>query len=159
MPAVWQQFVDAAGRLCRQPLEHIAQVGVRIDAVHLRRADQAHDRRGALAGAQTAGEQPVVAPERDRPDPVLDPVVVGRQVAIAEVARERRPALQAVIDRSGGGRAVLLVAALGTAKLASPAFEQWADGRDMAFGGLVVGVIAISFVAAALMARLRPRPA
>jgi len=53
----------------------------------------------------------------------------------------------------------LLVAALGTAKLASPAFEQWADGRDMAFGGLVVGVIATSFLAAALMARLRPRPA
>jgi len=53
----------------------------------------------------------------------------------------------------------LLVAALGTAKLASPVFEQWADGRDMAFGGLVVAVIGTSFLAAALMARMRPRPA
>lgn len=51
----------------------------------------------------------------------------------------------------------LLVAALGTAKLVSPAFEQWADGRDVAFGGLVVAVIATSFFAAVLMARLRPR--
>lgn len=50
----------------------------------------------------------------------------------------------------------LLVAAIGTAKLVSPAFDQWADGREMAFGALVVGVIASSFVAAVLMARLRP---
>jgi nickel/cobalt transporter (NiCoT) family protein len=51
----------------------------------------------------------------------------------------------------------LLVAALGTAKLVSPAFDQWADGREVAFGVLVVAVIATSFLAAVLMARLRPR--
>jgi len=51
----------------------------------------------------------------------------------------------------------LLVAALGAAKLASPAFDHWTSGRDLAFGGLVVGLIAASFVAAVLMARLRPR--
>jgi high-affinity nickel-transport protein len=53
----------------------------------------------------------------------------------------------------------LLVAALGAAKLASPAFDQWAEGRDLAFGGLVVAVIATSFMAAVVMARLRPRTA
>ena len=53
----------------------------------------------------------------------------------------------------------LLVAALGAAKLLSPAFEQWADGRELAFGGLVVGVISSSFVAAVLMARYRLRTA
>jgi high-affinity nickel-transport protein len=53
----------------------------------------------------------------------------------------------------------LLVAALGAAKLASPSFEQWADGREIAFGGLVVGVIATSFVIALLLARTRLRAA
>ena len=53
----------------------------------------------------------------------------------------------------------LLVAALGAAKLALPAFDRWAEGRELAFGGLVVAVIATSFVAAALMARKRLRPA
>jgi high-affinity nickel-transport protein len=53
----------------------------------------------------------------------------------------------------------LLVAALGTAKLMSPAFDHWAEGRDAAFGGLVVGVIAASFLTAVIMARLRPRTA
>jgi hypothetical protein len=37
----------------------------------------------------------------------------------------------------------------------SPAFEQWADGREMVFGALVVGVIASSFLAAVVMARTR----
>jgi hypothetical protein len=53
----------------------------------------------------------------------------------------------------------LLVAALGAAKLASPSFDQWADGREIAFGGLVVGVIATSFVIALLLARTRLRAA
>ena len=52
----------------------------------------------------------------------------------------------------------LLVAALGAAKLASPAIEQWTDGRELVFGGLVIGLIATSFVAAVLMARRRMRP-
>lgn len=39
--------------------------------VELGRVDQAHDRGGALVGAQAAGEQPVLPPERDGPDAVL----------------------------------------------------------------------------------------
>ena len=53
----------------------------------------------------------------------------------------------------------LLVAALGAAKLASPAFDHWAEGRELAFGAFVVAVIATSFVAAVFMARMRPRTA
>jgi high-affinity nickel-transport protein len=53
----------------------------------------------------------------------------------------------------------LLVAALGAAKLASPAFDRWTEGRELAFGAFVVAVIATSFVAAVLMARMRPRTA
>ncbi len=46
-----QQFLDAAGRVGRQALEHVLQVDVWIEVVHLRRTDQAHDRRGTLARA------------------------------------------------------------------------------------------------------------
>jgi high-affinity nickel-transport protein len=53
----------------------------------------------------------------------------------------------------------LLVAGLGAAKLASPSFDQWTEGRELAFGALVVALIATSFVAAVLMARFRPRTA
>jgi high-affinity nickel-transport protein len=53
----------------------------------------------------------------------------------------------------------LLVAALGAAKLASPAFDQWTEGRELVFGAFVVAVIATSFVAAVLVARMRPRTA
>lgn len=53
----------------------------------------------------------------------------------------------------------LLVAALGAAKLASPALEQWAEGRELAFGAFVVAVIATSFGVAVLLARMQPRAA
>ena len=55
----------------------------------------------------------------------------------------------------------LLVAALGAAKLASPAFDQWTEGRELVFGAFVVAVIATSFVAAVLWhagGRGRPSP-
>jgi len=53
----------------------------------------------------------------------------------------------------------LLVAALGAAKLASPSFDQWTEGRELVFGAFVVAAIATSFVAAVLVARMRPRTA
>lgn len=68
-----------AMRLARmrwQPREHVVEVGVRIEVVHLRRADQAQDRLGTLSGAQAAGEQPVRSADGDWADPILDPVLV-----------------------------------------------------------------------------------
>jgi high-affinity nickel-transport protein len=53
----------------------------------------------------------------------------------------------------------LLVAALGAAKLVSPTVDGWTDGRELVLGTVVVGVIALSFVAAVLIARVRPRAA
>lgn len=53
----------------------------------------------------------------------------------------------------------LLVAGLGAAKLALPAFGRWTEGQEVTFGALVVAVIATSFVAAVLLARRRPRTA
>ena len=47
----------------------------------------------------------------------------------------------------------LLVAAFGAAKLMLPTVEVWSEGKDLAFGSLVVAVIALSFSAAVLLAR------
>jgi high-affinity nickel-transport protein len=47
----------------------------------------------------------------------------------------------------------LLVAAFGAAKLMLPAVDAWSDGKELAFGSLVVAVIALSFSAAMLLAR------
>jgi len=101
-----QQFFDPADRLRRQALEHVADVGVRIMPVEPRGVDQAHDRSGSLAGPQAAGEQPVISAQRDRPDLVLDPVVVNGQFAIIDLTRQRFPAFEAVVDRLGGGRPI-----------------------------------------------------
>ncbi len=50
----------------------------------------------------------------------------------------------------------LLVAAFGAAKLLSPAVDAWSEGKELIFGGVLVLVIALSFL---LAVRLTQRPA
>lgn len=50
----------------------------------------------------------------------------------------------------------LLVAAFGLARLASPAVEAWSDGKELLFGGGLLIVVALSFLASLRLAR---RPA
>ena len=50
----------------------------------------------------------------------------------------------------------LLVAAFGAAKLLSPAVDAWSEGKELIFGGVLVLVIALSFLVAV---RLTQRPA
>ncbi len=74
---------------------------MRIDAVHASRLDEAHDGSGALARSKAPSEQPVGSADGDRPDPVLDPVVVCRQLAIVDVTGKCLPPPEAVVDRLG----------------------------------------------------------
>lgn len=99
-----QQFTVAAGRLRGQAFEHVTQLGIRVMPVHACRVDQAHDRGGALARAQAASEQPVIPTDRDGSDQVFDAIVVRCQAAIVEVAGQRCPAPEAVVDRPGSRR-------------------------------------------------------
>ena len=50
----------------------------------------------------------------------------------------------------------LLVAAFGAAKLLSPAVDAWSEGKELIFGGVLVLIIALSFLVAV---RLTQRPA
>jgi nickel/cobalt transporter (NiCoT) family protein len=47
----------------------------------------------------------------------------------------------------------LLVAALGLAKLASPWIDGWAEGKELAFGAVVMAVVVLSYAAARWLAR------
>lgn len=74
--------------------------------VDARRLDQTHDRRRPLAAAQRSRKQPVRTPKRPRPDQVLDLVVVDGHGTIFQVARQRYPAFEAVIEGLGRARSV-----------------------------------------------------
>lgn len=47
----------------------------------------------------------------------------------------------------------LLVAAFGAAKLLSPAVDAWSEGKELAFGFMLVAIIAFSFIAAVRLTR------
>lgn len=51
----------------------------------------------------------------------------------------------------------LLVAGLGIGKMASPLIEEWSQGKDLALGGVVVSVVAVSYLVARLLAHQPPR--
>ena len=49
----------------------------------------------------------------------------------------------------------LMVAALGIGKMLSPSLEGWSDGKELMFGASVVGLIALSYLMACWIARVR----
>jgi high-affinity nickel-transport protein len=51
------------------------------------------------------------------------------------------------------GSVSLLVAMLGAARLLAPAFAEWTEGRELAFGAGVVAVVVASFVIGRALAR------
>ena len=74
---------------------------MRVVPVHACRLDQPHEGRRSLTRAQATGRQPVVATDGDRPDLVLDPVVVRGQLPVTHEPGQLIPAPQAVVQRSG----------------------------------------------------------
>lgn len=69
--------------------------------IHPRRLDQADDRRRAFTAAQRAGKQAVRASKSSWSNLVLDLVVVDGYRSIFQVARQRYPAFEAVIQGYG----------------------------------------------------------
>ena len=72
-------------------VEDVPQVGFRIQAVELGRADQAVDRRGALAAAVGAGEEIVFSSQSDRAQRAFGGVIVDLDPAVVAEAGERFP--------------------------------------------------------------------
>src|SRR5438105_6267280 len=106
LPAMGQQFVDLPVQLRGQPREHVFEVGPRVSPVELGRLQQAHHRRGSLAGQLAADEQPIAPSKRPGPHLVFQMVVVDGDLAVQQELRQPLPAVQAVVDRLGDGAAV-----------------------------------------------------
>jgi hypothetical protein len=62
-----QQIVDPVDRVVGNAGEDVAQVGLRIEAVQGRGLDQGVEDRGPAAPGIRAGEEVVLAAQRDRP--------------------------------------------------------------------------------------------
>ena len=83
LPGPWQEFVETIDRMCvDHAREHVAQIGVRFDAVQLAGCDQRADHGPALAAAVAACEEMVFAPEGNRP--VILPISGRRSKSIID---------------------------------------------------------------------------
>ncbi len=129
-----QQLPDLAVGLGRQSFEHILQVPEGLVAVEPRGLDQAHDGSRALARPQAPREEPVLAPERNRPDLVLDPVRVvsengkNRTLSRSSAPRCKQPARRRAVDDAGESWALPATPAL---RLNRRAFHR-AEGTEHA---------------------------
>ena len=66
LPSPRQQFVESVDRVSSDHLgEHVVQIGIGFDAVQLAGLDQRAENCPACAATVAAGEQVVLAPERD----------------------------------------------------------------------------------------------
>ena len=77
-----QQHPDLAIPGGRQPRQPVGQPGLGLMPVGLGGRHQAHDRCRAFSSGFGAGKQPILSTKRDRPDRVLDRVVVDRECAV-----------------------------------------------------------------------------
>src|ERR1700723_3818203 len=112
-----EKITESTGRLSRETLEDVLEVAIRIVSVELGGLDEAHDVGGALSSTKGSGEEPVRSAQGHWPYSVLDVIVVDRQIAILEVAGQRRPASESVVDRFSCGGAIRHLAALSSEPL------------------------------------------
>ncbi len=71
-----QQFVDTAIEMGGQALEHIAQIGPRVQAIELGRLHQTHHHGRTLTGKLAADKHPILCAQFPGFDLPLDVVVV-----------------------------------------------------------------------------------
>lgn len=99
-----QEFVQAVAGVLGNAIEHVAQVGLRVDAAQLGGADQGVDDRRAAPTGIGAKVQEVLAPDRNASQRTLGRVVVRLDATVVNETRECGPVAQRVADRHGHGR-------------------------------------------------------
>src|ERR1700704_2263709 len=72
--------------------QHIAQISLRIDAVHFASFDERGNDRPVLAAAVGTGEEMVFAPECNGADGALDHIGVDLDAAVVEESNKAAPA-------------------------------------------------------------------
>ena len=119
-----------------QARQDVGEPGLRVDVVELCGLDQRVDSGGPPAAFVRAGEGPVVASDGNAAQRPLGGIVRHAQAAVIEEARERDPAIEAVVDRLGDIVARGEVAAL----LAQPGLQR-GDRRPAALVVIVGGIL------------------
>ena len=88
-----QEIIEAAlGMAADDAGDDVGEVAVRLNVEELASFDQLSDHRPVLRTAIGAGEERVLAVERDRADGALDRVVIDLDPAIIEEQAQTRPA-------------------------------------------------------------------
>ena len=85
----------------RHSLEHISEIGERLDSVELCGGEKGRHDGPALSTAVGSGKQVVLAAERNGTDGSLDSVVVEFDTAVVEEAAKSIPSGECVADRLG----------------------------------------------------------
>ena len=98
-PVLRRQLEDARPAPDREQREDVAQVGPRLEAVHLAARDQRHDGGVPLGGAVAADEEPVLAPDDLAAQLELGGVRVQTQFAVVQEPGQRASLPQQIPDR------------------------------------------------------------
>ena len=98
----WQEIVDGAVGVAVDDLgEHVGEIEMRVDAAEFAIFDQRGDNGPIVTSAIGAGEERVLAIERDGPDRTFDRVGVDLNATVVKESGETFPARERVADRLG----------------------------------------------------------
>src|SRR5579872_6080554 len=100
-PIPGQQLVQPMSRMGGDADEDIREPGLRVDAVHFRRDDEAVHSCGAPPSAIRAAEQPGLPSKSDASQAPFGGIVGETHASIFQEQREARPSLQDVVERLG----------------------------------------------------------
>ena len=93
--------MQAQGRVVGQPLQNIRQPGARVDVIEFGGLNQGIERRRKPPTRVRAGEGPVPPSDGNAPDRSFRRIVGQADAPVLKKSRERRPALEQVVDRLG----------------------------------------------------------
>src|SRR5262249_9118777 len=101
-PIPRQQLIESIDRVSiDHALEHVAQVGVGLDAAHLAGLDERAERRPSLSANIGARKEMILPPECNGADGTLNGIGIKLDATIAQELREVIPPRQRIADRVG----------------------------------------------------------
>ena len=130
-PSPGRELVDLLCRVSGEAGEHVGEPGLRIDAVELGGLDEGVDGGCPLATVVGAGEQPVLAAERDAAEARSAMLLSISKAAVVAIAGQRHPAVEGIAE---GARKLALARDLAQARL-EPALELEGSTPDPAGQG------------------------
>lgn len=101
-----QEFIDPAVRPDMELFQNILEPGIGLKAIQLGGRQQTLNGGRPTPCAFRPSEEPISAPERNRPNRILDRVVVDRGIASRNIAPDGQPPLERVVDCSRQSAAI-----------------------------------------------------